>query len=123
MTPSRELDALVAEKVMGLKIKKGFYVEPHINKKGENREWIKKYSSDLNAAFEVLRFLHLQGIAFCIEQAPSAKIPTVHIVPKENYRQDCAVKFIEDMEKISNKSESVAHAICLASLMAVGVEV
>ena len=64
MDAGRELDALVAEKVMGCDPVKGMYycTDPnHPNKCGEG---IAHYSTDISAAWEVVEKLQNDGIAF-----------------------------------------------------------
>lgn len=147
MKSGTDLDALVAEKVMGWKwseaehrvadpegwstrkiliplkcewILSTYNLEPGMNSVSIP---VPRYSTDIAAAWEVVMALHRQGHGFCIEQSPSAEKPTVHIVPKEK-RPNCngLIHFIEDMEKISYSCESLPHAICITALKAVGYE-
>jgi hypothetical protein len=130
LPPGRELDALVAEKVMGL------YREPpskyarHVPQYSDRDPKtgratvsgdLRPYSTDIAAAWEVLKNIHARGIVWCIEQADTAAFPTVHIVnPTPCEKEKGHIHFIEDMERISERAESTPHAICLAALKAVG---
>lgn len=143
MQAGRELDALVAKKVMGLE---DIYKDPHPSF-GDGLRYracaeaniptisgtyyesgtraIPKYSTDLSAAWTVVEKMYELGNAFCIERAHRADKWTVHFIPKAPppRRHDCDhgfVTFIEDMERISDEAESLPHAICLTALRVLG---
>ena len=117
MNPGRELDALVAEKVMGCRL------IPHVNPKYsptcgcENRahrireeisnDLLAEYSTDISAAWQVVEKMSLFGGTGCSLVGP---------LPGQKWH----IHF----GKISSDSvigDTAPHAICLAALKAVGV--
>lgn len=115
MKPGRELDALIAEKVMGL------YKEPLSKRPGygllySNRNpltgecmaigTLKFYSTDIAAAWEVVENFLSQGKDFTLDSGPN---------------RDTGIVFhsvrINDVNY--TYSASAPHAICLAALKAV----
>jgi len=118
MKAGREVDALVAEKVMGLKVIRrpwpddpdwDEYFEVHPN--GEIREhmngdWVcvRQYSTSIEAAWEVMEKLRKE-VAL-----------TIH---PENLFGGWLVYIDREIRVVS---ESAPHAICLAALKAVGAE-
>jgi hypothetical protein len=101
MKPGRELDLLVAEKVMEHKID-SFGFERTNDYDGTD---LKNYSTDISAAWEILKIL---------QQFHSTS------VVYNNHVKSWSV-FIGDLVDISS-FESAPHAICLAALKAKGVE-
>jgi hypothetical protein len=78
------------------------------------------FSNDIQEAWKILDKMHSLGISWWIEQGENSKFPTVYIEnpsPKES-----CINFLEDMEKISEMSESVSHAICLAALKVIEIK-
>lgn len=117
MVAGRELDALVAEKVMGSIVR--------IPEDGSGITLTfdpPPYSTDISAAWEVLEKAHAMGYVWVVEQASSCPFPTVHIINPDKTREGKSnlIHFIGEMEKISEEAKSPAHAICLAALKAVG---
>lgn len=121
--PGRELDVFIAEKIFGLEV--GRYLRDN----GEteyrcNYGWqssvtfLPEFSTSLPAAWDVLNEMSRRGIPWCIERSPTAKTATVHISTRPDGISDKEefIRFIEDMERISDSSESVAHAICVAAI-------
>lgn len=107
MKPGRELDALIAEKVLGEDQKDflesygcptcgydGLYYHP------------KQYSNDIAAAWEVLE-KHIERNWFF----------------EISGNEDGTVQVILGRPPGTATSKSISHAICLAALKAVGVEV
>lgn len=136
MKPGRELDALVAEKVMGIQ-----KLHPHEIVEYEDTYYtkclvcgqsnattdfhleesqcgeFKKYSTDIAAAWEVVEKLS-EKFAYCIEKGHSMHQITVWIVPP----QGDGFHTVEDlMETHSVSSCSLPHAICLAAVKAIEV--
>lgn len=116
MRPGRELDALVAEKVMGLEcgIISG---KPKV--KGSNcgtygctRHWIDtpNYSTDIAAAWELVEKMKSEGFTFAVEYG--------HEISAVFSKRDYVSDRIGDGMGVSG--ESVPHAICLAALEATG---
>ena len=64
LAPGRELDALVAEKVMG------YTVHGQFREKNGVRVMIDRCSTDISAAWEVAEQLQKQGYVVCIELLP-----------------------------------------------------
>lgn len=58
MKPGRELDALVAEKVMGYKVTHNTYEMPPLR----GIFTVKNYTTDITAAWEVVTFLREKGL-------------------------------------------------------------
>lgn len=129
MKPGRELDALVAEKVMGLQVKhlppqEGLTRHEEFTRQCLNFEYqrdIPHYSTDIAAAWMVVEKLHALGFSYCIEQTENSEKPTVWLV-KRGVQEEFTVAR-DNAEMISESSEGLPHAICLAALKAVGVEV
>ena len=126
MNPGRELDALIAEKVMGLKnIRKdgGFahFVEPdyvHGNHPQRNSGIpIPHYSTDIAAAWEVVEKISPIRIEKH-ERAVGGFIYRVSIVSEVNNWEGCG-RFPAGYNW-SIEKETAPHAICLAALRAVG---
>jgi len=137
MKPGRELDMLVAEKVMGCKVLRATdeglsQREYERRRRWENArcgcagsmhndsddegcyEWLKEYSTDIAAAFEV------------VEKINSSKnkwlLNSLRCDPNDGKWQ------FGDIDRDGSiwpddKYDSAPHAICLAALKAVGVEV
>ena len=113
--PGRELDALVAEKVMGCKV----YVEANGNPRcdcpGANATGprphasyglyasLKRYSTDIAAAWEVVEKMREDGFLVALYRSAGA--------------------WIADTNPGYGKSDTAPHAICLAALRAVGEDV
>jgi hypothetical protein len=101
MKPGRELDLLVAEKVMGDTI---------IRREQDNEiiSYCKPYSTDIAAAWEV------------VEKMKEENILEIHVL-----RQSGVEIFFYDLEGDRRRiiADTAPHAICLAALKAKGVEV
>jgi hypothetical protein len=140
MEPGRELDALVAEKVMGLKLieKKepfenyitykhitlgtctsttppGKYLEINRERGYGNQPYttyipVPNYSTDISAAFEVLEKVPCHAYEIYQEWAQS---PRCILFEWNSIKQE--------MTKIESSGKSAPHAICLAALKAMNV--
>lgn len=110
MKAGRELDALIAEKVMGGKIGAGFYMKWP----GENG-WkrIANYSTDIVAAWEVVEKLK-SPFHFDLWRAPYRA--------KEISWSCSFSKSIDARDIVRGDAETAPHAICLAALKAVVTE-
>ena len=102
MNAGRELDALVAEKVMGWTnvrfICHGLSLRGEVD--GEPSEKVPFYSVDIDAAWDVVEKI---GTSFTLER----------------YNR----WYVEFGDRYSAAADTAPHAICLAALKAVGVEV
>jgi hypothetical protein len=103
MKPGRELDRLVADKVFGIRseVSGDYILEPM---------YIPKYSTDIAAAWGVVE-----------------KLKEKFIVAAESYRNIHSCYIIKPDEgegkiELFREGKSPSHAICLAALKAVGVE-
>lgn len=109
MKSGRELDALVAEKVMGFEIA-NYTGERHkgvpvirVNDLSKAVLAAKPYSTDISAAFEVVEKMN-------------------HVVLTGG-SGEWEAQMWSDNEEFSARSNTAPHAICLAALKACGVEV
>ncbi len=102
MNAGRELDALIAEKVMG----RAFDAEFHRECAEDNLETeLRNYSTDIAAAWEVVEKLRSEGCRYSITDCPHEKRPTVQLTLKTGAA--CGAY-----------APTVPHAICLAALKA-----
>lgn len=119
MTPSRALDILIAEKIMGLTtlpytegVKQvGDYSGPVVMV--DNR-WkpLHYYSTNISAAWEVVEKMTTKDSSMSIESNPNGTFAAfVHDVLTDKTIGYC------------NVANTAPHAICLAALKAKGVEV
>ena len=98
MKPGRELDKLIARKVLKLKDEHGFFIEldcPH-------------YSTDIKAAWEIVDKL--------------GEHPGYYDLYLAGHSTQWRARF-EEQDTHTAKGETPAHAICLAALKAVGVRI
>ena len=112
MLPGRELDAVIAEKIMELEVvrnKKGGWSIGEANYWYTNDEPggvlsnpLPEYSTDIAAAWEVVEKLQ--------------KLNPLHI------RSDITGRWFVSCGPFNASASTAAHAICLAALKAVGVE-
>lgn len=119
LKPGRELDALIAEKVMGHEIWKSAFTDMWAdNTKGGT---VAPYSTDISAAWEVVGKLQSMGKSFEIVWSLDKGNPSFCV---SNTDRECIPypgwAFSDDNIVIS--SWSAPHAICLAALKAVGHE-
>jgi hypothetical protein len=145
MTPGRELDALVAERVMGwrwLPVRFVWDDEPlvyllppggiteDVNSTtsgawDENRVWhsMPCYSTDIAAAWEVVEKMQAAGWGWCLEQHENADVPTAWFLRASEIGRNARFSSPEQMEEKRSASGAMPHAICIAALKAVGHEV
>jgi hypothetical protein len=135
---SREIDALVAERVLGFRREgrilystdKAFrnvfgYVVDLTSE--DTRTWnscnypdiLPHYSTRIEDAWDVLDKLHSRGFGWCIEQAPSMTEATCWLVSES---VGPGIHAVEKHAKASVTAASSPMAICLAALRACGVE-
>lgn len=124
MEPGRELDLLVAEKVMGYKIaevKGDAVVSSKISAGSNDNPWLNKelkpYSTDIAAAWEV------------VEKMKKEFIQTEIIIWQTGHKAriskfaGTSLNVIALINHVEAEGESAAHAICLAALKAKGIEI
>lgn len=114
MNPSRELDALVAEKVMGWKWEDDrLTIEGHY--KDENGEYHSSFfpSTDIAAAWEVVEKFDRYEIVKTELPLPTGEVWKPHVVLSHWKKDSFGTAF----------GDTVPHAICLAALKAIGVEI
>lgn len=131
MKPGRELDALVAEKVMGWLKGKRTYISPYGPEHNYDFEqWINEdeiekelpaYSTNILAAWEVIEHLKdNRRIFYCIEQHPFAEEPTVWLFDADKVPEGMVIA--DHAAKWNVTAATIPHAICLAALKAVEVQ-
>ena len=112
LSAGRELDALVAEKVMG----QGFIFYNNFQEKNGNKsplpDNVAPYSTSIAAVWEVVEQLRTKGFWFLIEQER----------PDINSEWVAAFTNFEANADGSERADTAPLAICLAALKAVGVE-
>jgi hypothetical protein len=116
MTPGRELDALVAEKVMGLTVypEGRDHVGPCWSKGGFHEEQVPNYSTDIAAAWSV------------VEAFTSGNVNGHSCHSSVRFgagNQSWNAWFAWGTERHEAHGESPMEAICLAALKAVGLSV
>ena len=117
MKPGRELDALIAEKVMGWIVNRlsEQTMPPVLRGPGTfSAVDLHPYSTDIAAAWEVME--KLIKIAKKIDKM---SLPSIYCLSAKHYRVSID---LED-RYIEGSANTVPHAICLAALKAVGVEI
>lgn len=135
MKAGRELDALVAEKVMGLPVV--WSSEPYVILGGTRREgrfpylkgrahgcdydWaeVPHYSTDIGAALTVAEHMHAQGWHY--EVGSHISLDDVRWAEFARGNYDAYDASWEESYDVG--AATIPHAICLAALRAVGVEV
>jgi len=101
MKPGKELDALVAEKVMGIKLASNESLW------FKNPTMIKPYSTDIEAAWELVgQIFGIHELQFQVDGMPTRWTAMFyhHYFKEKNFRETC---------------DTAPHAICLAALKAV----
>ncbi len=132
MKPSRELDALIAERVMGHVVSKDLAWQVTYNQADALvettvdhtlRRALQPYSTDISAAWSVVEKLKaiMKPYDFHIEITSCSEHPEEWQVGVEWFTED------EEYTKVRHGmfyslSDSAAHSICLAALKVVGVE-
>lgn len=118
MTPGRELDALVAEKVFGAKdiqwskrlknlLTGEEFLDPFYKFESQTR-YVPKYSTDIAAAGPILEKFKAEGnYKLEISAYPKDGIWTIKAYHRDGYSKLC-----------TTSASTIAHAICLAALKA-----
>jgi len=123
MTPGPELDALIAEKVMGWsqsthpKTKPGWLAPPDNLEGLYDPSWIKPYSTDISVAWQVVERMEKRGrwiIEVRLNAFKASFLYSLGLTPAGPTRE-----FYGDS---GVGAESMPHAICLAALKAVGYD-
>lgn len=118
MKPGKELDALIAEKVMDNHIMRQTVINGELSYRvysfvGEDGLYeIPSYSTDIAAAWEVVEKMLSLGFFY-----------TVHGQEKEQYASFLEEGPTKRFPKPSMTKDSVAHAICLAAIKAKGITI
>jgi hypothetical protein len=120
MTAGRELDALVAEKVMGLPkpIHEVFWFirYPHVDGP------LPAYSTDIAAAWEVVEKMKADHFDLCLEVEQSRTSARFELVgPAYDGGLGPAVPIVKSTGQVNG--DNAPHVICRAALKAVGYEV
>lgn len=127
LEPGPHLDALIAEKVFGCSPKPGErnlfwcgcsqgHIDPDTYSCGE----LPKYSADISAAWEVVEYL--PKLVERINHATDGPLILIHM--EQGYPTDYFIRIeLESFSHEASSEISMPHAICLAALKAVGVEV
>jgi hypothetical protein len=123
MNAGRELDALVAEKVMGwtsdlyahslMGEKVRLWLPPPPSDVAHTADTLPRYSTDIAAAWEVVEKVSGPGLAFELVDVGSFN-PGYTELPRW-----CA-SFGDGNVVIAEEADTAPHAICLAALKAVG---
>lgn len=114
MQAGRDLDALIAEKVMGLRVEPCRKIgEPRAiaNEHGHFERFIPHYSTDIADAWEVVEKLHMQA------DEEGDVILSIN-VSKERVGYRCEILCFE--AAYVHDADTAPLAICLAALAAVG---
>lgn len=130
MNPSRELDAIVAEKIMGISVvwnepgsmEKRYFGNDKIpckNSNGENREGfhdnaIPRYSTDIARAFELLKLLQFKYEVQITSMADGEENPYEIFMWQIKLKEHNA----KDWQIETNLSTSLPAVICYAMLKA-----
>lgn len=120
MKPGRELDALVAEKVMGLTVRSEgrYHVGPCFSEEGHHEDIVPYYSTGIAAAWEVVEhFNETMPKTWAFSLFGSGNDWHVEIDSNDG-------RFLQNGPSIQvfEHAETAPHAICLAALKSVGVE-
>lgn len=101
LKPGRELDALVAEKVMGYDQEQIRNASYYINEAGQTRHDIPSFSTDIAAAWEVVEKFRKADPTFTIDSG------------SKGYLVDFGGDAVDT-------ARTLPHAICLAALRSAG---
>lgn len=121
MEPGRELDALVAEKVMGLEITKIANGHMWFRDGVTLRSPIPHYSTDIAAAWLVVEKMSSDGwIHEITEHINDSQIKCAMFANRSGHYESYERSWDDEQWAVSG---TAPHAICLAALKAVGIEV
>ena len=113
MSPGRDLDRLIAEKVMGRKV-----YGDRISRESPELDipecWLPRYSTDISAAWEVL-----EKVCEGTDWSPQVGLKSCMMFG--GFVNDWGLKPTKNV--MITEAESAPHAICLAALKAMGVDV
>lgn len=116
LTAGRELDALIAEKVMGWKLDYEFAdsigapTVPALRDQYDEWGMLPEFSTDISAAWQVVKRLADSGFNVTISRVLDWRDKYECYLVKENWRDD---------ERICKGADTAPLAICLAALKAV----
>ncbi len=118
MDAGREMDALIAEKVMGIELPKWIFQEHGLTTK-TSREVVPDYSTDIAAAWQVVEKMRSNGYFY--EVTENIEDPSIYCA----MFVDRSTSYYDTYESgWSNEQWAAAstapHVICLAALKAVG---
>lgn len=139
MKPGRELDALVAEKVMGVEVARGVQCSYECGFKNDDMGiaasrlealgWVTHYpipyySTDIAAAWEVVEHI---GVGWSLTLARYSSISSaghgwLACFAKSIHPADSTKSYYPDVVA-HGLADTAPHALCLAALRVVGVEV
>lgn len=119
LKPGRELDALVAEKVMGCDdwctCEWSIGTSPPLFKCDECKKWVSSsvpgFSTDISAAWEVMEKLRAMTCCLDIRFPTSEPIEVGFILFDEDN--------LQKHDKVTVYADAAPHAICLAALKAI----
>ena len=126
--PGRELDALVAEKVMGHDLRASpFRASEPFDLSAPNQS-IPHYSTDISAAWEIVEklkfgFYELSYNCLSPESFHASIGDDLKIHEGSPEIDGFKMKFIGILKSYEANGQSAPHAICLAALKSVGVEI
>lgn len=127
MNAGRELDALIAEKVMGIKVtwetvldEEGLeYEQAYETKNGKTYRIIDEvapYSTDIAAAWEVVEKLVTKGLYFNLSHGRNTQGRPIRATATFKGYLLGVERTVNSYIEIYEIAESVPHAICLAAL-------
>jgi hypothetical protein len=119
MSPGRDLDRLIAEKVMGRKVY-GDRISREAPELDIPECWLPRYSSDIAAAWEVVEKLRDSNFQLTLVTTKLSALATFY-TPQERIIWDNSLP--EGHTPLKAIGDTAPHAICLAALKAMGVEV
>ena len=125
MKPGRELDILVAEKVMGFKIKRKTIDCEYLVEHSQGSARLPDYSTDIAAAWEVMEKLKLVGLEIGYDRYRNKWFCT-NLAEDFRYAFDLSESDFKDLmndDLIAILSDTAPHAICLAAIKIVGVKI
>jgi len=119
MEPGRELDALVAEKIFGLKYKEciGCYIDSN----GDEQK-IQRHSTEIAAAWEVVEKMYIEGFRYTINILDDWRFekPTQHCCFAK-LKPDCTDgSCTKSYDHFHAYGDTVPGVVCKAALLAVG---
>ena len=112
MEPGRELDALIAEKVMGWRKTRGGYTNDLTKQWSVPEKQLPLYSTSIKAAWEVVEKLRGKGYYFDLDG------------DKDGGARGELIPWIAEFSNVNKKkysgyAKTAPHAICLAALEAI----